>query len=85
MRRCVASCSKWFGTCPCLERKSPCWGYTRMGRKRDLKNVHPKRPPAMSADDPHLAVHDEPALPLLKPDVRHAHERERGHAADPFS
>lgn len=23
-----------------------------MGRKRDLKNVHPKRPPAMPADDP---------------------------------
>ena len=23
-----------------------------MGRKRDLKNVHPKRPPAMPVDDP---------------------------------
>ena len=27
-----------------------CWGY--MGRKRDLKNVHAKRPPSYNTEDP---------------------------------
>ena len=35
-----------------IERKNPRQGYLIMGRKRDLKNVYPMRPPAMSPDDP---------------------------------
>ena len=35
-----------------IERKKPLQGYPLMGRKRDLKNVYPKRPPALTPDDP---------------------------------
>ena len=35
-----------------IERNLRAQGYIGMGRKRDLKNVHPKRPPAMPVDDP---------------------------------
>ena len=38
--------------CPFLERKKPFDGYPVMGRKRDLKNVYPKRPPAWNPEDP---------------------------------
>ena len=48
-----------------------------MGRKRDLKNVHPKRPPAMFVDDPEALNEWGEELHRMTEKRRRTHEQHK--------
>ena len=48
-----------------------------MGRKRDLKNVHPKRPPAMPVDDPEALNEWGEELHRMTEQRRRTHEQHK--------
>lgn len=48
-----------------------------MGRKRDLKNVHPKRPPAMRVDDPEALNEWGEELHRMTEKRRRTHEQRK--------
>jgi len=64
-------------TTTCIERKRRAQGYIGMGRKRDLKNVHPKRPPAMPADDPEALNEWGEELHRMTEKRRRTHEQHK--------
>ena len=60
-----------------IERNLRAQGYIGMGRKRDLKNVHPKRPPAMPVDDPEALNEWGEELHRMTEKRRRTHEQHK--------
>ena len=60
-----------------IERNRRAQGYIGMGRKRDLKNVHPKRPPAMLVDDPEALNEWGEELHRMTEKRRRTHEQHK--------